>query len=182
MSTENTKQSLYATFAANFNELIGYTGEKAGRKARTVAANILEVDYEKVRGWSKGLYLPQSDALLNISEKYPQINLDWLLTGRGPKYHITPPYPHGDLPTKPMPPELRAVYPELEYVFSSKNVGVKQALSFNIKEFKESVIKDEKADKRDVQIASLEERVNELMGKIEQQEKLSTIKQLTGTE
>ena len=161
MSTENTKQHLYPIFAKNFNEMIGYVGEKPDRKARA-AAKRLGVDYEKVRTWSEGLYLPKGEALLNISEKYPDINIDWLLTGRGNKDTSSSVPPDEDVPMVLMPSELRAVYPDLEYIFSSKNPGVKQALSANIREFKESVIKDEKAAERDAKIDKLEEDVREL--------------------
>lgn len=65
-----------------------------------------------------------------------------------------------------MPQELKEVFPDLEYIYGSKNPGIKQALSSNIREFKESVRKDMIADKYIEKIDNLEEAVKDLQAKL----------------
>ena len=64
-------------------KMIGYKN-KDDRQARSAAAKILEVNYENIRVWSEGLFLPKGEMLLKIKEKY-NINIDQLLTGEEKK-------------------------------------------------------------------------------------------------
>jgi len=81
LSTDKTKQSVYPTFARNFNRLIGYK-DKSDRQARSKAAEKLGVKYENVRIWSEGHYLPKGEMLLKIKKTY-NVSVDWLLSGDG---------------------------------------------------------------------------------------------------
>jgi len=59
-------------------------------------------------------------------------------------------------PYPAMPPDLEAIYPDIEYIYLEGNAGIKQALTFNISEFKASVLKDKKAADQDVRLSNLE--------------------------
>jgi len=154
MSRKKPDKSVYDGFGDRLKKAIENRNKSEFAKA-------VDVDMETVRVWCLGQSLPDIRQLLLIKE-YLDINIDWLLTGRGNKDASSPAPPDVDIPIVLMPSELRAVYPDLEYIFNSKNPGVKQALSSNIREFKESVIKDEKAAQRDAKIEKLEEDVREL--------------------
>jgi len=55
-----------------------------------------------------------------------------------------------------MPKELQALYSDLKYIFTEGSPNIKQALTSNIREFKESALKDGRAAEQDARISKLE--------------------------
>lgn len=77
MSSKNTSNIEYKIFTSNIRQLV----EKAGGKKELSA--IIGVNYDTVRRWCLGEFLPSGNQLLTIKEKFG-ISIDWLLTGREP--------------------------------------------------------------------------------------------------
>lgn len=136
------------------------------RKSVSPVAKKLGVSPQMVRNWRDGKYLPNTSQLVELKKHY-KLNIDWLLTDHSMEDTIAT--PSGKVAEcqpsyhESVPSELREVCPDLLYIFSSKNPGVKQALSSNIREFRESIKKDEAAAERDNRITNLEKTVEQLV-------------------
>lgn len=88
---------------------------------------------------------PSLEILLKISEEF-DCSLDWLLTGKESQQCETP-------------PDLKPLLPDLEYIYKSGNKGVKNALTSNIKEFKNDVEKDDAIQKHEQRLEKLEAKM-----------------------
>ena len=62
-------------FVKNINKLVDNNG------GRTAFAGQIGVNYDTVRSWCLGKYLPGGDYLIIIREKFG-VSIDWLLTGK----------------------------------------------------------------------------------------------------
>jgi len=69
----------YSAFVTGINELIGRVS--GGNKKQF--ARDLRVNYDTVRCWCAGEYLPGGETLLLLHEKY-NVSIDYLLTGKDP--------------------------------------------------------------------------------------------------
>jgi transcriptional regulator with XRE-family HTH domain len=71
-------------FAARLNELCGEAGLPAERGRQTRLAKLFEVTPNAARKWLLGLGLPELEVAIRIA-KWADVNVEWLLTGRGAK-------------------------------------------------------------------------------------------------
>ena len=122
-------------------------------------------DRDSVTKWKAGKG-PSVEVLMRIPEKFP-CSLDWLLTG------------NVETKDRELPDELNAIMPDLAYIFSSRNEGVRLALKINIEELRKSVRKDETdAENKKIikegkkKIENLEARIDHLEQFIKQTKKI----------
>lgn len=72
-------------FAARLREVCVGKGLPAGRGLQTELAKLFEVSPNAARKWVLGLAVPEMEMTIRIA-KWGDVNIEWLLTGRGPKH------------------------------------------------------------------------------------------------
>lgn len=71
------------SFALRLNELCADAGI-GSRGRQTALAKLFQVTPNAARKWLLGLGLPELDVAIRLA-KWGDVNVEWLLTGRGPK-------------------------------------------------------------------------------------------------
>jgi hypothetical protein len=73
-----------ALFAARLNELCS-DAQMPSRGRQSALASLFKVTPNAARKWLLGIGLPEMDVAIAIA-KWGDVNLEWLMTGRGPKH------------------------------------------------------------------------------------------------
>jgi len=96
--------------------------------------------------------VPKADALVNICKSY-NINLNWLLTGKGPKYITN----QGDTQILDPDPEIAELMEGARRVLTSGNPVAFDALERNIRYFDHAIAAEKRADASERKIKEMEE-------------------------
>lgn len=116
------------------NEII----EKKGLTATKFAA-MIDVNPSAISHLLKGRNKPGYDVLVNIARAFPDISMDWLLTGKGSMYTkvIERPLAASDIPEKKEKPILQE---EKESVSQKETAAVVPSVSVSQKNLKRIVL------------------------------------------
>ena len=145
VKTEMSRKKLFINennlFATNINALVKKNGGK------TAFAEAINVNYDTVRSWCLGEFLPGGAQLSLIRDKFV-VSIDWLLAGTGP-YVV--PHVADDMPSygKPeehrcpfcggMSEEMKDLCKRVKDIMESGHPFAVKALESNIDAFEDSV-------------------------------------------
>lgn len=147
----------YFNFINNINKLITKNGSK-----KDFALSI-GVNYDTVRRWGLGEFLPGGAELIKIAETY-NISIDWLLTGK----EVSDPL------ISDWAPETQEACRKVKAILESNDKTTAAALHMNINAFEQSIERFDENKKLKGDVEKLKREVNHI-------KKLNHPGQFTGT-
>lgn len=137
----------FNAFVTGINELI----EQVSGGNKKQFARDLGVNYDTVRCWCAGEYLPGGETLLLLHEKY-NVSIDYLLTGKDP----------GAAFMNEWPPLVRDACTQVKEILTQGKIAAAVALHTNIKALAQTVQKNKERENPEYDLDMLKAVVREL--------------------